>query len=534
MKKSILKHRYFFRIFLIVLTVLTVIIVNSCRKDVNQQKQTKGDAALTKHKISIADLKKNYYTGIGSGSTNRFTTADVSQQTLAYIIGSLNVNWSTYTTTTYPDSTQVVEFSIPDDSTLLVPGSLASHDSIKYHSKTTAVFILRQDTINMSFFMKTVEDCSATGYQSVIKQLYYKQVPPTFNGNIYYFTLARQFINGYQWQNGTPVNTVSLSASTVQTQAQAGNKGRFKSDEIALTNCTTVGYGVYNVMVDANGDIISWQEQVGTINVTTCTITESGGTTSSTTTTTSGGGGGVAGDPSKLPPPCVTQPAAVEVRSDKGRFINDVAAGGSSGGSTGGSTGSTTTPCSTSEKITNDVQNPCLRSMVQATISGDVTNKINTIIQNVFGSSNTMNITFVDVSTLPSNADGFTNNNGGIVNGVLNTQIQLDNNHLPGYSQQYIARVIMHEALHAYLTANGTSESQQHESMIINYVTQMAGALQQMFPGLSDSDAKNLALGGLQLTSTFQTTIENDMALSGSFVATNMAYSIGSLGLRCK
>jgi hypothetical protein len=69
--------------------------------------------------------------------------------------------------------------------------------------------------------------------------------------------------------------------------------------------------------------------------------------------------------------------------------------------------------------------------------------------------------------------------------------------------------------------------------MIINYVTQMATSLQQMFPGLSDPDAQNLALGGLQLTSTFRTTIENDMKLSGSFHATNLAYAIGSRGLRC-
>jgi hypothetical protein len=102
------------------------------------------------------------------------------------------------------------------------------------------------------------------------------------------------------------------------------------------------------------------------------------------------------------------------------------------------------------EKITDSVKNACLRSMVEATISSNITSQINSIIQKVFGGSATMNISFVDVNTLPSNADGFTNTNGGIINGVLNVQIQLDNNHLPSYSQQYIARVIMHEALHAY------------------------------------------------------------------------------------
>ncbi len=45
---------------------------------------------------------------------------------------------------------------MPDDKGLLVPDSVVINDSLKYHSKTTAVFILRKDTVNMSFFMKTV------------------------------------------------------------------------------------------------------------------------------------------------------------------------------------------------------------------------------------------------------------------------------------------------------------------------------------------------------------------------------------------
>jgi len=150
-----------------------------------------------------------------------------------------------------------------------------------------------------------------------------------------------------------------------------------------------------------------------------------------------------------------------------------------------------------------------------------------------------MNLSFVDVGNLPSNVDGYTNIESGVINGhldgtgKLNIQIQLDNTRLPSYSQQYIARVIMHEALHAYLTAIGTTEQQQHETMIVSYVTQMAAALQQMFPGLSTADAENLSLGGLQLTPTFLATIENDMNLDGTFTATQLAYSVGATGLRC-
>jgi len=68
---------------------------------------------------------------------------------------------------------------------------------------------------------------------------------------------------------------------------------------------------------------------------------------------------------------------------------------------------------------------------------------------------------------------------------------------------------------------------------MVNYVTKMAASLQQMFPGLSLVDAENLSLGGLQLSATFQNTIASDLGLTGSFEATNIAYSTGSRGLRC-
>lgn len=192
-----------------------------------------------------------------------------------------------------------------------------------------------------------------------------------------------------------------------------------------------------------------------------------------------------------------------------------------------------TPPPTVTITITNKVKNPCLQKMVEKAILSGVDNKINSLIKNVFGGSTKMNLTFIDINTLGSNIDGYTELNGGVINGNLNVEIQLDQNHLPNYSQEYIARVIMHEALHAYLTSIGTDISQQHESMIVSYVTQMAGALKQMFPTLSDEDAKNLSLGGLQLSPTFINTIKNDMALSGTFDATNMSYAIGSKGTRC-
>lgn len=184
--------------------------------------------------------------------------------------------------------------------------------------------------------------------------------------------------------------------------------------------------------------------------------------------------------------------------------------------------------------IRNLVLDSCLKKMVDSTISANVQNQVNTLIQKVFGSSTKLNISFIDVDTLPNYVDGKTDVNGGMDSrGNLNVTILLNRNVMPAYSQQYIARVIMHEALHAYLEASGTLDRLQHEDMMKTYVTTMAASLQQMFSGLSDTDAKNLALGGLQISTAFQNTIATDLNLLGSFAATQLAYSVGSSGKRC-
>ena len=54
-----------------------------------------------------------------------------------------------------------------------------------------------------------------------------------------------------------------------------------------------------------------------------------------------------------------------------------------------------------------------------------------------------------------------------------------------------------------------------------------------MFPDLSDRDAENLSLGGLQISDAFKNTIATDMELLGTFDAVNSAYSIGPAGKRC-
>lgn len=252
-------------------------------------------------------------------------------------------------------------------------------------------------------------------------------------------------------------------------------------------------------------------------------------------------GGG--GNPAAPPKTDCTVPNSVKVKiqSTDGHLIVNKKDGGpiTIGDGDGTFPPPTTTPppkpvpCPTVYVI-NNVNDPCLKNMVKATISAGVTSQVNTLVQGVFGNSDKLNLTFVDVDTLKNYVDGQTKPNGFFdANGKLNITVLLNKNTMPHFSQQYVARVIMYEALHAYMIAKKIPPVEQHEDMAISYVTKMASSLQQLFPGLSDADAKNLSLGGLTQTTTFQNTIAKDMGLSGSFDATQSSYSIGSSGLRC-
>jgi len=236
---------------------------------------------------------------------------------------------------------------MPDDTTLLTPGMQAVNDTVKYFSKTSAVFILRKDTINMGFFMKTNEDGTAAGYQPVINYLHYQQIPAGFTGNVLYFTFGRQFINGWQWVNGAISKTLSLGAITAQPPAQ-GNNAKLKTNEAAPV-CIDVTYNYY-IITRGNG-VITHEDYVYSVTVTACVPGSDAGTGSpGGGTPSSGGGGGVAGGVTTPPTvPCnpASNPSSLIIV--KGHVINQAAPppGGGGGGSIGGGDGSTTNPCST-------------------------------------------------------------------------------------------------------------------------------------------------------------------------------------------
>jgi hypothetical protein len=361
--------------------------------------------------------------------------------------------------------------------------------------------MLNDGTTYTAYVMTIIADSSyVNNNPDKLSRNTYNQRDADFSGQVLYFTPQGRYVSGWQYKNG---RIVTPQAKQQETAAQ--NIGSKKTASYNGENeyCTDWYWVTY-----LNGEAIDYEYLY-----TSCS--------------TGGGYGGGSG------PECPTSP---NINSGGRQAVNNMPPPPppDDGGGFPPPTGSGCT-VTTPTKIENKVEDPCLRAMVDKTINADVTSKINTLIQNVFGNSAKLNLTFTDATTLPAGVEGRTFSNGGIdANGNLNVDVILNRNSLPSTSQQYITTVIMHEAVHAYLFANGTASNLQHETIAVDYVTKMAGALQQIFPTLSDSDAKNLSLGGLESTTTFKNTIASDLGLSGSFDAIQAAYSVGGLGTRCK
>ena len=268
-------------------------LINSCRKDVVRSGSVIVSKTLAGHHIDIADLKKAYAEGTGSG---KLKANDISNQAISSIVSTLNVDWSTYTLQEFADSSKIIEFAMPDDTSLIAPKDSLQAGNIKYKSKTSAVFILHKDTIILNFFMKTVEDLNDPLYQSVINEQFYLNTPANFNGQILYFTLDRQFINGYLWKGGSISKSITIGTQTTppspQTQAY---KKKLKTDEVSQVNCTvdTYEYVWITTVTTPYGSTTTYQPTGQTFTVTTCTVADGGsaGTTGPVTGGVSGGAG---------------------------------------------------------------------------------------------------------------------------------------------------------------------------------------------------------------------------------------------------
>jgi hypothetical protein len=491
----------------IVLVVLSIIVIHSCHKDLKTS-ESSSEQVLVKNGINMAMLQAAYNKGTAK---TKLQVTDIGQQTIANIINSLTVDWTSYSIFTYPDSTQVVEFSMPDDTTLLAPNMQGIGDTAKYFSKTAAVFVLRQDTIAASFFMKTVEDGTAPGYQSVLNYIHYQQIPGSFTGNVFYFTLNRQFLNGWAWDNGSITSALSLGAITTQPPVLGDAKNKLRANEVALPPCTEITYTIYCNTI-ANG-VITHSEYLFSIVVDTpCPDS----TTSPPSSSNVSSGGASSSPPVPVNNPCNAASNAAAVQSIKGRVV-DVAEGGTGTGT--GSSGSSSNPCVTvtkiniTDKITDTQLQTCLQAILNKLLSLhnaasqknglDANGSVVGIVEDFSGNapgynwtmqSGTLNVTGANALTFPS----YNKATGTVTTTFSNTAFS-------NASDLAIVGTFLHESVHAYLvqyfatnpvtgsdpsttpfptllnvwsTTNDLSVA-QHSEMILDFMNDIAVGLQQ-------------------------------------------------------
>lgn len=176
---------------------------------------------------------------------------------------------------------------------------------------------------------------------------------------------------------------------------------------------------------------------------------------------------------------------------------------GPDGGSLGGNEG---------YYIYNKVSNPCLRAMVAGIIDRDINFKANESMKSIFGVNGKFNLIYHDTTGLANDVNGnatpskiYFDANGNLLS--MDVDIQLNVNNLPGSSQEYIAMVAVHEAIHAYLDYKGYAFSNnQHDVMLANYVDLMAKYLTDNY-NMPSADAYSVAMGGLY--EAFQNSVNN-------------------------
>jgi|GEM_PF-3326428 len=326
MKTDHPKPYQFYLVFLLA-GVLLVFCINSCRKENIPSNNPVVTKVLNGHGIDITRLRQAYQ----QGTSSPLKVNDISSQAMANIVGTLNVDWSSYTLQEFPDSSKIIEFPMPDDTTLIAPRDSLQNGHNKYTSKTCAVFVLHKDTIVLNFFMKTVESLNAPGYQSVINQLHYLSIPGGFNGEVLYFTLGRQFINGYVWQNGSIKQSMTIGSAPASPPSPASQnyKGKLKVDVAQVSNCVEDEYEVVLITtVIANGVTTITVEPIGNIfTVTTCEVTDY--------SMYSGGVNGGEG----------TTPAGSPCGTGSGASVSSVINGRLSVNSTASGSGSSSSPC---------------------------------------------------------------------------------------------------------------------------------------------------------------------------------------------
>jgi hypothetical protein len=153
--------------------------------------------------------------------------------------------------------------------------------------------------------------------------------------------------------------------------------------------------------------------------------------------------------------------------------------------------------------IINNTTNLCISNVVKNLSNTNLSNQLNAILNGVFDINDKVNLSISETPGLIENGLPALASTTGVRNSnvaILSASIQLNTNELANSTSEFIAAVVYHEAVHAYLISQGLASITliQHQHMLNNYLGLIAGALREIFPGMSYDDSLGLAIFGVR------------------------------------
>lgn len=186
--------------------------------------------------------------------------------------------------------------------------------------------------------------------------------------------------------------------------------------------------------------------------------------------------------------------------------------------------------------IVNNVNDPCLKKMVQYSIDKNIQINIKESVNSIFNINDDFDLVYEDNYSLPDSIDGETSvisygfsPNRLASSRTMSIKIGLNSKKLPNSSKEYITATILHEALHAYFRYTGTILD--HNNMADNYLNWFKVSVKNIYPNMSDSDAEFLGWRGLSETWRWQNTLDKN--IQDNIIDINKRYKDGTNGTKC-
>jgi hypothetical protein len=415
--------------FAILLFTAMLLIVNSCKKYVNQS-----DPGFNGNQIDLSLLKSIY----NNDTTNATTSVSM--------IKNRDVKWDRIYFQQRAKS-RVMEFDLNNDGHIWT----MSPNPQNYFNKNSFVFLDFNDGTHLDFYMKTIEDHTDKTKKSVLNYVHYNTIPSNFNGAVLFYSLNNKFINGYQYIKGKitgkylPTKSATINGGNILSVTPKTTTLYQETDcyyDYTNTGWTDPDTGEYHP-VKSTGSTDCYTYYYGDLGGDS----GGGGDTGGVTGDNGLGGGGGSSNPNTPPSGDCNTPTGGAVANSiivtGGHAVVQQVAGG-------GDCPPKAPPISPIDTIQDaiDPKFQCAKSILAQLPT--LRNDLATLLNKVFNGNTPFIVTFHD-----GNSTDFASHpdEDGICRNTANNtwDIYLNPTVLQNASNEYLIVTMYHEALHAYL-----------------------------------------------------------------------------------